>query len=1505
MKFKKGLISSILFMGQISDASAALMRDDINVQVYRDYAENRGVFFPGAVNVPVYHIDGSMSGTLNVIPDFSSNADGGFSTLISAQVAPSAVHVGYTDNLTFGKRFQQLDATLFSGAEKAESYTLMNEVTKRAYDVETTDDYKITRLRTLVTDAAPSELFTDTSQLKKGLVIARVGGGTFAVALDKNTIQDLGYGQMAGGTNIIETVSLNGQVYNLRITLTEAQKTALDVGTLGGDSGSGVWGWDTKSQSWKLVAINSAGGGTKGYGKTSFFRTAPQWTLDTMESFNDAAISTLNSSDIIYAGAQDSKSGEGYLTLNGNDILYHGIRTDIAASALVNNDFKSNKNLIFGGAGGTIQLTEKNLNLGAGSITFNSDYILSDGGDNNRRLNSAGYIINAGAVVTSLLTGGVGDIWRKIGDGTLIIAGNGNNQAGLNVGDGLTILQRVGGSALKTLHIGSGRAIVRLGAADQLVGTQVGFGTRGGILDLYGQSLSWNDIIHMDNGATIAATKSGAQSTFTFTGSGPKTFLGNFVDGGSLSDGLLHLVYAPATKDSSWTLKGYIDTRGGMDITSGNLAVQGALTLHAGGYIDPTQYEKASFDLGDSLVNLTDASFTVARNATARGRFVLDDKSTLIVDSRGETSSDAQGVLEGAYLDGSVNLTTKNSTLRVTPDDKFRVQINADLSGQGRIIKEGAGTLFLTGINALTGSSLISEGRVIVNTLASLGTQRDGWIIEKTGVLDAGNNAGSIASILNTISAASRGVLALSGSITSAADMKSLKDELYIGSSGYLSLGTFGQNLTAGADTFYLGGGDGEVGIKGNLTTGDSLFLGNGESSGIVRIESHNANWVGDIDLRRGITLIGDFDDSLGNGTLSVGYGATATSKFISNISQDSAGMINIDQAQRFGYDLSNFQRLALGALAGETLTIDQPLIAAQNGYYFSGTGDVLINSALDKNSDLSIDAQDNQGGIITLNHASDLEGMVNVRGFNASNIASAKSDMTLKMGVDEAIGGKAHVMLEDGGVLDLNGHTASLNIEKSSTLSKITSSQTQSDSTLNLLVNSDTTLNSSISGSHIHLNKMGLGTLIVAGENTFSGETLLTAGKTRLNGSHAFGLKTNAVTIAKDAVLDLYGHSIENTLTLDSGSLLNTHSGAVSIGGINLQNDSAMTLYGTSDRATIGSYRLNGHHLTVNNTLTRLDASAFDDGDITFNKSKLEWNANNSLLSHSTGSFTVGNGTTLELRDVDQTSGPSKTLVLDGGIIASGTNGNGGGGGAKLRSDINVASSGTLVGNNTAFDIMFRIFGSLTGKGTLTIAGSQSVGLLGDTSAFTGKIYIQNKSTLRLLPEMDTSLSASMESQGTGKILKDGTRKLTLSGNNHLYMNELEIKAGDLVFMNADSLTGGKIKMTGGNLGFASDENLILNNAISGTSGSLVKQGAGSVVLNAVNTFNQKTVVEDGTLVVGDALHASAQLAGNIEVNPFGTLQGYGTVGGNVSNSGLVRPAGAGNTFNVKGKYT
>lgn len=288
----------------------------------------------------------------------------------------------------------------------------------------------------------------------------------------------------AGGMNVLTKAYLYqtvpGGEYSLAFILAQDPKTAIDVGSLSGDSGSGVWGWDTVSGSWKFIGVDSAGS-SAGYNKKTLVASAPEWTQDVLNSFNDPAINTLNASDIIYIGAQDKLSGEGTFTLNGDSILYHGIRTDIAVGARTNNDFMSNKNLIFGGAGGILQLTAPNLDMGAGSITFNSNYILSDGGDSSRRMNTAGYIINQGATVLSNLTGSAGDIWRKIGLGTLVIGGSGVNHSDLYVGDGLTILQREGGHAADAIHISSGRATVRLGGANQLDGTQVGFGTRGGI----------------------------------------------------------------------------------------------------------------------------------------------------------------------------------------------------------------------------------------------------------------------------------------------------------------------------------------------------------------------------------------------------------------------------------------------------------------------------------------------------------------------------------------------------------------------------------------------------------------------------------------------------------------------------------------------------------------------------------------------------------------------------------------------------------------------------------------------------------------------------------------------------------------------------------------------------------------------------------------------------------------------------------------------------------------
>ena len=100
---------------------------------------------------------------------------------------------------------------------------------------------------------------------------------------------------------------------------------------------------------------------------------------------------------------------------------------------------------------------------------------------------------------------------------------------------------------------------------------------------------------------------------------------------------------------------------------------------------------------------------------------------------------------------------------------------------------------------------------------------------------------------------------------------------------------------------------------------------------------------------------------------------------------------------------------------------------------------------------------------------------------------------------------------------------------------------------------------------------------------------------------------------------------------------------------------------------------------------------------------------------------------------------------------------------------------------------------------------------------------------------------------------------------------------------------------------------------AISG--GGTVNVLAGTTILTADNSYTGGTTVSGGTLAVGDFAHPSAALSGGgpITVGSGGTLGGYGSVTGPVTNSGVIAPGSATpgfsgspmGAFTINGNYT
>lgn len=161
-KFKLNFIALTVAYALTPYTEAALVRNDVDYQIFRDFAENKGKFFVGATDLSVKNKKGEIIGNAlpNGIPmiDFSSvDVNKRIGTLVDPQYIVSVKHAHeHINDFYFGHYNGHRDV---SDDENKYSVVTQNNVNPEDGwwdNRKRIDDYNMPRLNKFVTEVAPA-----------------------------------------------------------------------------------------------------------------------------------------------------------------------------------------------------------------------------------------------------------------------------------------------------------------------------------------------------------------------------------------------------------------------------------------------------------------------------------------------------------------------------------------------------------------------------------------------------------------------------------------------------------------------------------------------------------------------------------------------------------------------------------------------------------------------------------------------------------------------------------------------------------------------------------------------------------------------------------------------------------------------------------------------------------------------------------------------------------------------------------------------------------------------------------------------------------------------------------------------------------------------------------------------------------------------------------------------------------------------------------------------------
>jgi outer membrane autotransporter protein len=391
-------------------------------------------------------------------------------------------------------------------------------------------------------------------------------------------------------------------------------------------------------------------------------------------------------------------------------------------------------------------------------------------------------------------------------------------------------------------------------------------------------------------------------------------------------------------------------------------------------------------------------------------------------------------------------------------------------------------------------------------------------------------------------------------------------------------------------------------------------------------------------------------------------------------------------------------------------------------------------------------------------------------------------------------------------------------------------------------------------------------------GLSTITGVSI--SANTEVNGI-VFNSTASAFTITASPVFTL---TISGTgITNNSGvtqNFVTAVDGSGNLGAIVFSNSAtagSMTVF-TNKGATVSG--AGGGVTQFNATSTAGSATITNDagtvsgggaGSTTFNNSSTAGSAtinnNAGTVSGASGGFT---------NFLDTSSAGSAAITNNGGAVAFAS------GGETLFATDSTAGSATITNNGgtvSGANGGVTTFGDASTLGNATLIANGGTGGGGGGAIFVG----------------------SDSAGGTARVEVFGNGELDISPGEDIVVTIGSIEDTGNVFLGGNSLTVGSNDLSTTFSGVIQD-----GGRNGGTGGSLTKIGTGTLILSGVNTYTGDTNVNGGVLQVDGSIASPDTF-----VNPGGTLRGTGTLGGNLTNSGIVGPGDSPGTLTINGNYT